>query len=87
MVYNVLDLPAGCLPVTRVDPTMDALSEEWWQGPGHGSKLLETGIFKGTKALYKPEEVGGMPVCVQVVCQKWEEEKLLKVMSLVSQHL
>jgi amidase len=87
MVYNVLDLPAGCLPVTRVDPSLDAITEEWFQGPGHGSPLFENGIFKGPNALYNAQRLEGMPVCVQVVCKKWEEEKLLRVMSLVDETL
>jgi len=83
LVYNVLDLPAGCLPVTRVNPSLDAVTEDWFQGPGHGSSLFENGIFKGQNALYNPESLAGMPVGLQVVCKKWEEEKLLQVMSLI----
>jgi hypothetical protein len=83
LVYNVLDLPAGSLPVTRVNPALDAVTEKWFQGPGHGSSLLENGIFKGQSALYKPETLEGMPVSIQVVCKKWEDEKLLRVMSLI----
>ena len=87
MVYNVLDLPAGCLPVTRVNPSLDAVTEEWFQEGGHGSSLFENGVFKGEKRLYDPESLEGMPVCVQVVCKKWEEEKLLRVMSLIDETL
>ena len=83
LVYNILDVPAGCLPVTRVNSSLDALTEEWHQGPGHGSPLLEKGIFKAQNALYNPETLEGMPISIQVVCKKWEEEKLLRVMSLI----
>jgi len=83
LVYNILDLPAGCLPVTRVNPAVDALTEEWFQGPGHGSPLMENGIFKAQHGLYNPGTLEGMPVGIQVVCKKWEEEKLLRVMSLI----
>ena len=76
-------MPAGCLPVTRVNPSLDALTEEWHQGLGHGSPLLEKRIFKAKNALYNPETLEGMPISIQVVCKKWEEEKLLRVMSLI----
>ena len=87
IVYNVLDLPAGCVPVTRVDPLLDALTDEWFREPGHGSPLMERGIFKGTNPLYKPEAIEGMPISIQVICNKWEEEKLLRIMSLIDQTL
>ena len=87
IVYNVLDLPAGCVPVTRVDPSLDALTDEWFREPGHGSPLMECGIFKGNNPLYRPEAMEGMPISIRVVCKKWEEEKLLSIMSLIDQTL
>lgn len=87
LVYNVLDLPIGCLPVTLVDPAKDAVTEEWFQSPGHGSPVLENGIFKGAKALYNPEATKGMPINIQVVGRRWEEEKLLRIMAVVDDAL
>lgn len=68
--YNVLGLPAGIVPVTRVDAEKDLITEEWWNEPGHGSKLLETGLFKGENALYKPKEISGMPIAIQIAGQR-----------------
>ncbi|KAF8957476.1 amidase [Flammula alnicola] len=87
IIYNVLDMPAGCLPVTRVDPTQDQLTEEWVKGPGLGSPMLEGGIYRGKKPLYDPEEAKGMPVNIQIVGKKWEEEKILAIMDVVDEAL
>lgn len=83
ILYNILDIPVGCLPVTRVDPTKDQLSQEWIDGLGHGSKLFESGIFTNNKPLYDPEAMKGMPVNIQIVGRKWEEEKVLAMMDIV----
>ncbi|KAF9530362.1 amidase [Crepidotus variabilis] len=82
-VYNLLDLPVGCIPVTRVDAQKDVVLDEWWGGSDHGSPMMENGLFKGDKPLYKPESLHGMPVSIQIVGKKWEEEKLLGVMGVV----
>ncbi|KAF9485469.1 amidase [Pholiota conissans] len=87
IIYNVLDMPAGCLPVTRVDPAKDHLTDEWLTGPGLGSRVIEGGIYRGTKPLYDPEALRGMPVNVQLVGKKWEEEKVLAIMKVVDDAL
>ena len=71
------------MPVTRVDPEKDEITEEWIKSPGHGSILLEGGLFTSKNALYNPEEMKGMPVGVQIAGRKWEEEKVLKIMHVV----
>ena len=76
-------MPVGCLPVTRVDPAKDQLTEEWVKGPGLGSRLLEAGIYKGKAPVYNPEAMKGMPVNIQLVGKKWEEEKVLAMMEVV----
>lgn len=83
ILYNVVDLPVGVLPITRVDPAKDQVTEEWTEGPGHGSRLLEYGIYKAKTPIYNPESTKGMPVSIQVVGKKWEEEKVLAMMHVV----
>lgn len=87
VLYNVLDFPAGCLPVTRVDPMKDQLTEEWRTGPGLGSSVLEAGVYRGRKPLYDPVAMKGMPVGIQLVGKKWEEEKVLAMMRIVDRAL
>lgn len=86
-IYNILDLPTGCLPVTRVDPAKDKVDEEWVNGPGLGSHMFESGIYRGKTPLYNPEESKGMPVGIQVVGRKWEEEKVLALMKVIDDAL
>ncbi|KAF8817567.1 amidase [Phlegmacium glaucopus] len=87
ILYNVLDLPTGCIPVTRVDPAKDMLTDDWMTGAGHGSPVFEAGIYHGKTPLYNPEATKGMPVNIQVVGRKWEDEKVLAIMNVVDEAL
>jgi Amidase len=81
-MYNVMDSPVGVVPVTRVDPARDELSDAWRAAPGNGSKLVEGDIY-GPKGAYNPRAMEGLPVGVQIVGQPWGEEKVLAVMGVV----
>jgi len=85
--YNLIDHPVGIVPATRVDAKKDKVTQEWWDETDHGSKLLETGLFKGKNALYQPEQMQDMPVAVQVVGKRWEDEKVLAMMKVVDEAL
>uniref|UniRef100_A0A8H7XRN7 amidase n=1 Tax=Psilocybe cubensis TaxID=181762 RepID=A0A8H7XRN7_PSICU len=87
IIYNVLDMPVGCLPVTRVDASKDKVTEEWTTGPGLGSRFLEGGIYRGKNPLYNPEASHGMPVNIQIVGKRWEEEKVVAIMDVVDRAL
>ena len=82
LVWNVVDSPVGVVPVTRVDPARDELSEKWRAAPCDGSKLLENDIY-GPKGAYNPSAMKGLPVGVQVVGRPWEEEKVLAIMHVI----
>ena len=86
-LYNVVDSPAGIIPVTRVDPSKDAITEDWKKEAGHGSKLLEKNLYEGTKPVYDPEAMKGFPVSVQVVAKSWEDEKVIAMMHVVDKAL
>jgi len=81
-MYNVMDSPVGVVPVTRVDPARDGLSDAWRSAPGNGSKLVEGDMY-GPKGAYNPRAMRGLPVGVQIVGQPWGEEKVLAVMHVV----
>ena len=87
VLYNVLDLPTGCIPVTRIDPVKDILTDAWMTGPGHGSPIFEGGIYHGKNSLHNPEATKGMPVNIQIVGRKWEDEKVLAIMKVVDEAL
>jgi Amidase len=82
-LYNVLDVPVGVLPVTRVNPAKDQLTEDWTTGPSRGSRIYEDGLYRSKTTIYNPEAMKGMPVGIQVVGKKWEDEKVLAMMHVV----
>jgi len=82
LIYNVVDSPVGVVPVTRVDPARDELSDEWRAAPGNGSKILEGDVY-GPKGAYNAQAMEGLPVGIQVVGRPWEEEKVLAIMHII----
>ncbi|PSR72798.1 hypothetical protein PHLCEN_2v11295 [Hermanssonia centrifuga] len=90
VLYNIVDSPVGTIPVTRVDPVLDSLTEEWSNpkvGTGHGSPLVERLLYRGEGAMYNAQKMAGLPVGVQVVGKKWEEEKVIEMMKVVDRVL
>lgn len=85
ILYNVVDSPVGVVPVTRVDPDKDFLTSEWTDlSKGeHGSNLLEGLLYTGKKAIYNAEKMADLPVGIQVVGRKWEDEKVIEMMKVV----
>ncbi|KIL69168.1 hypothetical protein M378DRAFT_184407 [Amanita muscaria Koide BX008] len=86
-LFNLVDSSVGSLPVTRVDPEKDKITEKWISEPGHGSTILEKGLFTSEKALYDPEAMKGMPVGIQIAGRRWEEEKVLSMMRVIDEAL
>lgn len=72
LVYNVLDLPAGVLPITAVDAERDAYTE-----PAVG--LLE----KAARSAYNLKEQHGLPVGIQVVGRPFKDETVLRAMRII----
>ncbi|KAF2157570.1 amidase signature enzyme [Myriangium duriaei CBS 260.36] len=79
-LFNLLDYACGVLPVTHVDPVDDALPSDF-----RISKL--NGAARGAYMHYDAVKMKGLPVGVQVVCRRWEEEKTLAVMQRVEEAL
>ena len=92
LLYNVVDSPVGTVPVTRVRRT-DAATTEWTDprvGPGHGSPVVEGLLYGrpdergiGRGGFYDADKMAGLPVGVQVVGRRWEEEKVIAMMKVV----
>ncbi|GAB1310176.1 Amidase domain-containing protein [Madurella fahalii] len=72
-LFNMLDYTAGVLPITHVDKTRDKLSE-----PSTIKNLNR--VAAGAYKHYDAERMHGLPVGVQVVGRRLEEEKVLAVM-------
>ncbi len=112
ILYNIIDSTVGVIPVTRVDPEPDQLTDEWkgphpsksrsatpsemgsnstavdpFEGSGrHGSKMIETSVYYGSMGepkAYRPDEMDGLPVGIQIVGRPFEDEKIIAVMSLI----
>ncbi|KAA1473079.1 amidase signature enzyme [Dentipellis sp. KUC8613] len=73
-LFNVLDYSAGVLPITHVDRALDALSEKL-----KPRNAIEAGAYAG----YDANDMHGLPVGVQVVGRRLEEEKVLEGMKIV----
>ncbi|KAF2469003.1 amidase signature enzyme [Lindgomyces ingoldianus] len=79
-LFNLLDYPAGIIPVTHVDPALDQLPSTF-----NFKKL--NGVAKGAYKHYDATKMAGLPVAVQVVGRRLEEEKVLAAMERVEDAL
>lgn len=70
-----LDYTAGVLPVTHVDKEQDAL--------GLGEFKPRNAVERDMYKMYDAEKMHGLPVGVQVVGKRLEEEKVLEGMKLI----
>ncbi|KAG1866160.1 amidase signature domain-containing protein [Suillus subluteus] len=87
IIYNVVDSPVGTIPVTRVSPDTDQLSTDFVAGASGRSKVLENRMYLGKNPAYDPKAMEGIPVGVQLVGKKWEDEKVLAMMHVVDEAL
>lgn len=85
LFYNLLDCPVGSIPVTRVDPTLDALPSDWTSSASSStssSKLFEKLLY-GKGWGYDANAMEGLPVGIQLVGKRWEDEKVIEMMKVV----
>lgn len=73
-----LDYSCGVIPVTKVDKSLDQLP-----GTFQFSKL--NGVAKGAYIHYDAARMHGLPVAVQVVGRRLEEEKVLAFMERIEE--
>ncbi|KAG7107170.1 putative amidase PB8B6.03 like protein [Verticillium longisporum] len=79
-MFNLLDYSAGVVPVTHVDKNLDQLPKDF--------KLSRlNGVARGAYKLYDATAMHGLPVGVQVVGRRLEEEKVLSLMQRVEDAL
>ncbi|KAH6853492.1 amidase signature domain-containing protein [Chaetomium sp. MPI-CAGE-AT-0009] len=79
-LFNLLDYSAGVLPITHVDKALDGL-------PASFSAKNLNRVARGAYKHYDAERMHGLPVGVQVVGRRLEEEKVLAVMKRVEDAL
>ncbi|KAF2668936.1 amidase signature enzyme [Microthyrium microscopicum] len=75
-LFNLLDYSAGVMPVTKVDADLDKL-------PSNFSLKKLNGVAQGAYKHYDSFKMSGLPVGVQVVGRRLEEEKVLSIMSRI----
>lgn len=79
-LFNILDYSAGVMPVTKVDKDKDQLPA------GFKVKKLNR-VAKGAYVNYDANKMHGLPVGIQLVGQRLEEEKVLKGMEVIEDSL
>ncbi|GAA5849651.1 hypothetical protein JCM8547_000521 [Rhodosporidiobolus lusitaniae] len=77
-IASLLDLPAACFPVARVEPEVDRREEE-------GGFVSLGKEDDDVRANYDPILMAGMPVSLQIIGRRWKDEELLAVASRVAQ--
>jgi hypothetical protein len=87
IMYNVVDSPVGTIPVTRVNPDTDQLPTDFVAGASGRSKVFDKRMYLGKNPVYDPKAMEGMPVGIQLVGKKWEDEKVLAMMRIVDEAL
>ncbi|KAF2819180.1 amidase [Ophiobolus disseminans] len=75
--WNLLDYPGVVFPVCKADKAIDAQ----WQG---NSKPL-SGKDEENRKLWDPEEFHGVPVGLQLVGRRFEDEKILGILEHIKQ--
>jgi len=86
-LYNIVESPVGTIPVTRVNPDTDEVPAGFKAGVGGRSKLFEERMYMGKNPIYDAKAMQGIPVGVQIVGKKWEDEKVLAMMRVVDDAL
>ncbi|OSD07767.1 amidase signature enzyme [Trametes coccinea BRFM310] len=74
-LFNILDYSAGVLPVTHVDKELDGLDAKAFKP----RNAIERDMYK----MYDAAKMHGLPVGVQVVGKRLEEERVLEAMKII----
>lgn len=79
-MFNLLDYSCGVMPVTHVDAKLDAL-------PTDVKVSKMNGVARGAYKYYDAQKMEGLPVAVQIVGRRLEEEKVLAIMGVAESAL
>eukprot|EP00158_Paraphelidium_tribonemae_P003599 Partr_v1_DN26248_c1_g1_i2_m48321 putative amide hydrolase len=77
-LYNLIDFSVGVIPAVLVDADLDATSQ---LKDKKSQSILERMVYQH----YDPKKANGLPVGLQIVCKRWEEEKCLEAMKVVDE--
>jgi amidase len=77
-IYNLLDWPAMSIPVTYVDPVIDNVELDY---------TASNELDQKCRDIWDPVGSAGLPLGIQLVGQRWQEEKLLGVAAVLMKAL
>ncbi|OSD08106.1 amidase signature enzyme [Trametes coccinea BRFM310] len=83
-LYNILDCTTGVMPVSYVDRTADAHPPDLHRTPAYQHM---SDIARAVHDLYDADAMHGLPVGVQVVGGRWQEERVIAGMKLIERAL
>ncbi|WVQ75596.1 hypothetical protein IAR50_005224 [Cryptococcus sp. DSM 104548] len=76
-MYNIVDIPAGVFPTgLKVDPEVDDSKDEREYLSGEDEEIATA---------YDPKILAGAPLSLQVAGGRWEDEKVLKALEIISE--
>lgn len=78
-VWNFLDYSAIVLPAGKIDRTLEKSKHD----PTVATYVPRNALDEANWALYDPEVMDGLPVSVQIVGKRLEEEKVLGIAQVV----
>lgn len=76
--WNLLDYPGVTFPVTKVDKNVDRWEDSDYPWSGHDAY---------NKDLWDPEEFHGLPVSLQLVGRRFEDEKILGILEHIKEQI
>ncbi|KAJ3376185.1 hypothetical protein GGF31_000252 [Allomyces arbusculus] len=77
LLYNLLDYTAGTVPVTVVKPT-DTIDDVQSVKGAQGTE--QDRLHRAINRIYDPKAMAGLPVGVQIVGRRFEEERVIDAM-------
>ncbi len=86
---NCLDFTACTVPVTFVDPKTDLADAEDGKHNSRGEEIPSpvSDLDRVIRTNYQPETYAGLPVTLQIVGRRLEEEKVLGVAQIIQKLL
>ena len=86
---NTLDFTSCTIPVTFIDPEIDLADDPSGEFDAAGQPIPPpvSDLDKTVRANYDPGRFKGLPVTVQVVCRRLEEEKVMAIAQVLYQLL
>ncbi|KAH9477565.1 Acetamidase [Psilocybe cubensis] len=83
-LFSLLDYTAGVLPVTTVDKALDRLPDNFTTSDEY---MRFSPVAKVANSVYDADKMHGLPLGVQVVGRRLEEEKVLEGMQVIENAL